>query len=138
MVKVCRINNDAVLSEIRKDMYVAQQVQPSLHNNKKVGLVARKTVFGVSEKGSFELVSSATETSKNIEIPPVASLHMILFKKQITKALIRLRGCAGWSAPVLFANHRRQIFLRRGPYSLGTLSTPNKSPFQCGLSLAGR
>ena len=24
-------------------------------------------------------------------------------KKQITKALIRLRGCAGWSAPVLFA-----------------------------------
>ena len=137
MVKVCRINNDAVLSEIRKDMYVAQQVQPSQHNNKKVGLVARKPVFGVSEKGSFELVSSATETSKNIEIPPVASLHMILFKKQITKALIRLRGCAGWSAPVLFANHRRQIFLRRGPYSLGTLSTPNKSPFQCGLSPAG-
>ena len=29
---------------------------------------------------------------------------MILSKKRITKALIRLRGCAGWSAPVLFAN----------------------------------
>ena len=28
---------------------------------------------------------------------------MILSKKRITKALIRLRGCAGWSAPVLFA-----------------------------------
>ena len=28
---------------------------------------------------------------------------MVLFKKRITKALIRLRGCAGWSAPVLFA-----------------------------------
>ena len=39
-----------------------------------------------------------------IEISPVASLHTILTKKQITKALIRLRGCAGWSAPVLFAN----------------------------------
>ena len=25
---------------------------------------------------------------------------MILSKKRITKALIRLRGCAGWSAPV--------------------------------------
>ena len=24
---------------------------------------------------------------------------------RITKALIRLRGCAGWSAPLLFANH---------------------------------
>ena len=29
---------------------------------------------------------------------------MVLFKKRITKALIRLRGCAGWTAPVLFAN----------------------------------
>ena len=29
---------------------------------------------------------------------------MILSKKRITKVLIRLRGCAGWSAHVLFAN----------------------------------
>ena len=29
---------------------------------------------------------------------------MILSKIRTTKALIRLRGCAGWSAPVLFAN----------------------------------
>ena len=29
---------------------------------------------------------------------------MILSNKRITKALIRLRVCAGWSAPVLFAN----------------------------------
>ena len=35
---------------------------------------------------------------------------MILSKKRITKALIRLRGCAGWSAPVLFANSGRQVF----------------------------
>ena len=33
---------------------------------------------------------------------------------QITTALIRLRRCAGWSAPVLFANHPRQVFSRRG------------------------
>ena len=31
-------------------------------------------------------------------------LDMILSKKQIIKALISLRGCAGWSAPSLFAN----------------------------------
>ena len=42
---------------------------------------------------------------------------MVLFKKRITKALIRLRGCAGWSAPVLFATPRRQVFSRRGPNS---------------------
>ena len=40
---------------------------------------------------------------------------MVLSKTRITKALIRLRGCAGWSAPVLFANPRRQVFSRRGP-----------------------
>ena len=42
---------------------------------------------------------------------------MILSKKRITKALIRLRGCAGWSAPVLFANPLRQVFSRRGPFN---------------------
>ena len=41
---------------------------------------------------------------------------MIISKKRITKALIRLRGCAGWSAPVFFATPRRQFFSRRGPY----------------------
>ena len=41
---------------------------------------------------------------------------MILSKMRVTKALIRLLGCAGWSAAVLLANHRRQVFSRRGPY----------------------
>ena len=80
-----------------------------------LGTVARKPVFGVSDKASFKPVSSATETSWKIEISPVASFHMILFKKRITKALIRLRGCAGWSAPVLFASTQRQVFSRQGP-----------------------
>ena len=34
----------------------------------------------------------------------VASLEMMLSKKRITKALISLRGCAGWSAPLMFAD----------------------------------
>ena len=41
---------------------------------------------------------------------------MIFSKKRITKVLIRLRGCAGWSSPVLFAKPRRQGFWRRGPF----------------------
>ena len=40
---------------------------------------------------------------------------MVLSKKRITKALIRLRRCTGWSAPVLFTNPGRQVFSRRGP-----------------------
>ena len=41
---------------------------------------------------------------------------MIPSIKLITKALIRLCGCAGWSAPLLFTNHRRQVFSRHGPF----------------------
>ena len=43
------------------------------------------------------------------------SLNMILSKMRITRALIRLRGCAGWSAPLLFANPEDRFFSCRGP-----------------------
>ena len=75
-----------------------------------------KTCYGVSDKARLRPISSTTETSEKIEISPVASLHMVLSEKRITKALIRLRGCAGCSAPVLFTNTRRQVLLRQGPY----------------------
>ena len=41
---------------------------------------------------------------------------MILLDKRITKALISLPGCAGWSAPVLFLNTRRQVLSRQCPF----------------------
>ena len=69
-----------------------------------MGLAATKPVFGVSDKGRLKPVSSATETSYKIGILLVASLDMILSNTRITKALIRLRGCAGLSVPLLFAN----------------------------------
>ena len=40
---------------------------------------------------------------------------MILSSKLIAKVLISLHRCAGWSAPLLFANRWRQVFSRRGP-----------------------
>ena len=52
---------------------------------KTLGLVARKPVFGVSDKVSLRPFSAAS---------PVASLHIIHRTKRITKALIRLRECA--------------------------------------------
>ena len=48
---------------------------------------------------------------------------MVLSKKVNTKALIRLGRCAGWSAPVLLANPRRQIFSLQGPYVSGPLTS---------------
>ena len=76
-----------------------------------LSLLSRKHVFGVSDEASFKPVSSATEISYIVEISPFANLHMIRFKKRITKALIRLRGCAGWSAP-LFSQTPEDRFSR--------------------------
>ena len=70
----------------------------------------KKPVSGVSDKPKLKQVSSATETSQKIEISLVASLDMIVSKRPITKALISLNGCAGWSATLLFANPQRQVF----------------------------
>ena len=53
---------------------------------------------------------STTETSYNLETLDIASIHIILSKKRTTKVLIRQRGCAGWSAPLLFAYVIRHIF----------------------------
>ena len=64
----------------------------------------------------YILTCSATETSLLNEMLLVASLDMIFFNKRIAKALIRLRGGAGRSAPLLFVNPRRQGFSRLGPY----------------------
>ena len=50
--------------------------------------------------------------------------------------LIRLRGCAGWSTPVLFANPRRQVFSRRGPNKADLKRHKlmhTLSKFQCGI-----
>ena len=63
-----------------------------------MGLDATKPVFGVFDKAKIKPVTPATETSKKIEFSLIASLDIELSKKQITKALISLRGCAGWSA----------------------------------------
>ena len=80
-----------------------------------MGLVVRKPVFGISDKARLKPACSARETSWKIEMLLVTSLDVILSNKRISKALIGLRGRAGWSAPLLYPNHRRPVFLRRGP-----------------------
>ena len=67
-----------------------------------MGLDAKNPVFGVSDKGDSN--QSPQLQSLKIEISFVASLDRILPKKRITKVLISLPRCAGWSAPLLFAN----------------------------------
>ena len=78
-----------------------------------------KYIFRVSDEVRFKPACSTTETSYKIEISLVASLDMTpsnkgITTKGITKALIRLGGCASWSVPLLFGNPRRQGFSCRG------------------------
>ena len=44
--------------------------------------------------------------------------YMIFSNQRLTKALLRLRECADWFAPLLFANPPRQVFSYRGPIYL--------------------
>ena len=85
---------------------------------KQMGLEATKPVFRAFDKGRLKSASSATETSYNIENLLVASSDMLLFNKGITKALIRLRGCSGWSAPLLFVNPEDRFSSRSPKYEL--------------------
>ena len=65
---------------------------------------------GVSDQVRLKLACSATEASLCLEISAIDSRDIILSKQQTTKALIRLRRCTGWSAPLLFAYDIRHIF----------------------------
>ena len=59
---------------------------------------------GVCDQVRLKLVCSADETSYVLKFQTIASRGIKLSRQRKTKALIRLRGCAGWSAPLLFAN----------------------------------
>ena len=70
---------------------IAKSVQLQCNH---MGLVARKPVFGVSNKMRLKPASSATETRFRNENLLVASLDMIVSNKRITKALMRRLVCA--------------------------------------------
>ena len=75
--------------------------------------IMRKCVFGHFRPGKFQ-----TSLQKLARTLDRASIHIKLSKQRTTKVLIRLRGCAGWSAPLLFAYGIRHVFAWPGPYYL--------------------
>ena len=91
----------------------------------------KKTVFGVSDIVRLKLVSSATQTSLKIKTSLVGSLDMVLSKKWITKALIRLVYFGYTFA--LFANLRRKVFSRQGPLLFDHYYTPPQTLFVVGI-----
>ena len=83
---------------------------------KYMSLVMRKHVFGSFQPGQTQLARSATEASMRLEILVTETRDITLSRQRTTKVLIRLRGCAGWSAPLLFAYDTRHVFSWPGSY----------------------
>ena len=78
-----------------------------------VCIVTRKLFLEVCERDRLKQACSSTETSLSIEVQVllVYTQHE-LSRERITKVLTGLRGCAGWSAPMLFASNSHIFTLR--------------------------
>ena len=68
---------------------------------------------GVSNQARHKPACTATEAGLSLEISAIESRDIILSKQQTTKVLIRLRGCAGWSAPLLFGYDLTHFLMAR-------------------------
>ena len=55
----------------------------------------RNVSSGVYDQARHKPACAATEASESLEISAIESRDIILSKQRTTKALIRLRGCAG-------------------------------------------
>ena len=68
------------------------------------------TSSGVSDQVRLKLACSATEASMRLEVLVTKTRDITLSRQRTTKALVRLREFAGWSAPFLFAYDIRHVF----------------------------
>ena len=73
---------------------------------------------GVSDQPGHKPACAATEASLSLEISAIESWDIILSKQRTTKALIWLRGCAGLSAPLLFAYDMTHFLMARLMYKI--------------------
>ena len=74
--------------------------------------------LGSSDEVRLKLACSATEASMRLEILVTETRDITLSRQRTIKALIRLRGWAGWAAPLLFAYDIRCLFSWPGSFCL--------------------
>ena len=84
-------------------LYYNTWTQFSVLVHKKWALLRENLSSGFFYQGRHKLACAGTEVSHRLEISDIETGGIILSKQWTTKVLIRLRGCAGWSAPLLFA-----------------------------------
>ena len=71
---------------------------------------------GVSDQARHKPACTATEAIYSLEISAIKFRDIILSRQWTTKVLIRQHGCAGRSAPLLFAYDIRHFFLWPSSY----------------------
>ena len=71
-------------------------------NQEQLSHGTRKSVLEVCDQLRLKPACSADETGQGLQILAITSRDIILSRQWTTKMLIRLRRCAGWSAPLLF------------------------------------
>ena len=87
-----------------------------------------KTCLRVCDQVRHKPVSAATEAMRMLEISDIETRGIILSRQRTTKVLIRLRGCAGWSAPLLFAYGINRFFHDVTHFSAVWKGSPFESP----------
>ena len=88
------------------------QSHPGICFPVKPSIVSNDSVYGQRRPWS----DCARKVSSWHLLPNWNILSIKWFCLRTAKALIRLRGCAGWSGPSLTAYARRRIFARRGSH----------------------
>ena len=88
------------------DIFVTEMIEIYLSHD----MTRQNVSSGVSDLVRHKLACSATEACMNLEILVTETRVITLSRQWTTKALIRLRGCSGWSAPLLFASDIRHVF----------------------------
>ena len=73
------------------------------HIEHELSLVTRKPVVRVCDQVRHKPDCAAKEARWRLGISDIETRKMMLSRQRTTKALIRLRGCTVWSAPLLFA-----------------------------------
>ena len=91
------------------DLYVLDLTELSVLNDLSHGM-KKNVSSGVSDQVRLKLACSATEASMRLKVLVTETKNIILSRQRTTKALIRLRGCAGWSAPLFLAYDVRHVF----------------------------
>ena len=87
-----------------------------------LSLIKRKAVFGCFfDQVRLKPACSGTEISQRLEISYTDTRCIILSRQWTTKALIRLCGCTGWSASLLFAYAKSMFSHGKAQFSTTTI-----------------